>query len=310
MSPAPSAGPGTGPLLTRTFRVYRDNSDGKGFADRVTVTYYVGQYSLLRYFGAGKYADSSERPDDPVLAGSSDDVASPFSPYLYQRDLDFGHKAFTDDNLRDAVKWYETSFDRPGETGCFERTLAEIIGDRDGWQARIPEAFSDSSYEFVCGPDNRHPIWAEIMADYELRDLGKIIKKETTVDLDPASYGGSPAAMTSAAYGVLRDRFRGCYDIYLDRQSYFCTPPPGDYCHLPAYSSCGSKAIFRPAAGLFNGHSAATGRCGKQCRRCDRRAIDERMNGTGLSTIRTSQPARPTQKNTWRSGFTSPSAWP
>ena len=154
---------------------------------------------------------------------------APSSRYLYQRDLEFGHKAFTDDNLRDAVKWYETSFDRPGETGRFERTLAEIIGDRDGWQDRVPAAFSDRSYEFVCGPDNRHPIWAEIMADYELRDLGKIIKKDTTVDLDPESYGGSPSAMTSAAYGRLARQLQDCYDRYLDRQSYFCTSLPGDY---------------------------------------------------------------------------------
>jgi hypothetical protein len=282
--PGPADGPGTRPVLTRTFQVYRDNSDGKGFADRVTVTYYMNHYSLLQYFGAGKYADSSERLGDPVLAGSSDDVASPFSPYLYQRDLDFGHKAFTDDNLMDAVKWYEASFDRTGETGSFERTLAEIIGDRDGWQARVPGAFSDTSREFVCGPDNRRPIWAEIMADYELRDLGKIIKKEISLDLDPESYGGSPAAMTSAAYGELRDRFQGCYDVYLDRQGYFCTPAPGDYCNLPAYRSCGSKAIFRLRQAFLTDILGQLEDAADNAGEAIDRAVDESMNGTGLET--------------------------
>ncbi len=226
--PVRPAGPGERPLLTRTFRVYRDNSDGKGFADRVTVTYIATRYSLLQYFGAGKYSDSSQNLGDPVLAGSYNDVASPFDRYIYEKDLDFGHKTFTDDNLQDAVIQYETSFDRPGETGRFEKILSEIVSDRDGWQERVPAAFTDWSYEFVCGPGNRHPIWAEIEADYELRDLCKTLKKEITVDLYPESYGGSPSAMTDTAYRRLADIFHNGYDRYLDRQSYFCTSLPGD----------------------------------------------------------------------------------
>jgi hypothetical protein len=280
----PPAGPGARPILTRTFRVNRDNSDGKGFADRVTVTYFATGYSRLRYFGAGKFTDSSEALGNPVLAGSSDDVVSPFSPCIYERDLDFGHKTFTDDNLRDAVKWYEASFDRPGETGRFEKALAEIIGDRDRWQARVPAAFSDRSYEFVCGPDNRPPIWAEIEADYELCDLSKKIKKEVIVDLDPESYGGSPADMTRAAYSQLNDQFRNSYDNYLDRQSYFCTPPPGDYCNMPAYRSCGSKAIFRLRQAFLTDLSRQLDDAARNAGASIDRAVDERMNGTGLNT--------------------------
>jgi hypothetical protein len=275
-----AAGPGVRPLLKRVFQVYRDNCDGKGFADRVTVTYFVTQYSLLRYFGAGKYVESSERLGDPVLEGSSGDVASPFNPYIYEKDLDFGHKAFKDENLVDAVRWYEASFDRQGETGRFER----ILGDRDRWQSRVPAAFTDRSYEFVCGPDNMHPIWAEIEADYELCDLCKVIKSEITVDLDPENYGGSPGDMTDAAYRILDSKFRDSYDMYLDRQSYFCTPQPGDYCNLPDYRSCGAKAIFRIRQAFLTDLLRQLDDAADNAGESINRAIDERLNGTGLNS--------------------------
>ncbi|HEY3274208.1 MAG TPA: hypothetical protein VGJ92_10625 [Methanocella sp.] len=274
---APAASPGERPLLTRTFRVYRDNDDGKGFADRVTVTYFATRYSVLQFFGAGKYADSSERLHDPLLAGSYNDVASPFDQYVYEKDLDFGHKAFTDDNLRDAIKWYEASFDRPGETGRFEKILSEIVEDRDGWQERVPAAFTDGSYEFVCGPDNRHPMWAEIEADYELRDLCKTLKKEVTVDLDPESYGGSPAAMTDAAYRMLDDMFRKGYDRYLDRPSYFCTGSQ------PDYRSCGSKAIFRLRQAFLADLGGQLDDAARNAGEAIDSIVRERMNGTGLN---------------------------
>ncbi len=90
--------------------------------------------------------------------------------------------------------------------------------------------------------------------------------------------------MTGAAYGVLRDRFRGCYDMYLDRESYFCTPPPGDYCHIPAYSSCGSKAIFRLRQAFLTDIMRQLEDAADNAGEAIDRAIDERMNGTGLST--------------------------
>ena len=282
--PISSTGPGIRSLLKRTFRAYGDNSDGNGFADRVTVTYFVSRYSALQYFGTGRYTESTENLDDPLLAGSSNDVVSPFVPYIYERDLSFGQKAFTDDNLREAIKWYEASFDLPGETGRFERVLADIIGDHDGWQSLVPAAFTDQSYEFVCGPDNRYPVWVEIEADYELRDLINLIKREMTIDLDPEDYGGSPAEMTATAYKLLYDRFMESYDRYLDRQSYFCTPPQGDYCNLPAYRSCGLKAIFRVRQAFLTDLSRQLEDAANNAGNSIDRAIDDQLNGTGLST--------------------------
>jgi hypothetical protein len=229
-------------LLTRTFRVCRDNSDGKGYADRVTVTYVIPEYSALLYFGAGKYKTSSADMGDPVLAGSSNDVASPYSVYTYEKDLGFGRKVFTDDNFLNVIKCYEDSFDLSDGQGNFEQALADVIADRDGWQARVPAAFGDQYREFVCGPGNRHPIWVEIETDYELSDLGKTIKKEIVVDIDSMSYGGSPAAMAQAAYRELDRMYCDRYDRYLDRQSYFGMP---DSYGRPMYRSCGTKAIFR-----------------------------------------------------------------
>jgi hypothetical protein len=281
--PVTPAGPGEGALLTRTFRVYRDNSDGKGFADRVTVNYIVTRYSLLQYFGAGKYRDSSQGLGDPVLAGSYNDVASPFDRYIYEKDLDFGHKTFTDDNLLDAIKWYDASFDRPGETGRFEKMLSAIVGDRDGWQGLVPAAFTDSSYEFVCGPDNSHPMWAEIEADYELRDLWNILKKEVTVKLDPESYGSSPAAMTGAAYRMLDEIFHTGYDRYLDQQSYFCTSQSGDDSSRLVYRSCGSKAIFRLRQAFLTDLGRQLDDAARNAGDAIDKAIKERMNGTGLN---------------------------
>ncbi len=282
--PGPPATPGEWPVLTRTFHVCRDNSDGRGFADRVTVTYVMTQYSALQYFGAGKYADTSERIDDPLLAGSSDDVASPLAPMLYEKALSFGRKAFTDDNLGDVVGYYEASFDRLEGEGSFEKTLADLIADREGWPGRVPAAFTDRSREIVCGPANNHPVWAEIEADYELQDLRKTIMEEVTVDLDPASYGDSPGAMSLAAYQRLESAFDDNYGRYLDRASYFCPTPPGGYCNPPAYRSCGAKAIYRIREAFLEDVRRqlqdAAGRSGDAINR----TIDERMKGTGMNS--------------------------
>lgn len=268
-------------LLTRTFRVCKDNREGKGYSDRLTVTYVIPEYSVLRYFGAGKYKTSSSEIGDPVLAGSSNDVASPYSGYSYEKDLSFGRKVFVDDNLVNVVGCYEDSFDLYGEPGYFERALADIIGDRDGWQARIPAAFGDKSRELVCGPCNRHPVWAEIEADYELSDLRKTIKKEMVVNIDPVSSGGSPAAMAQAAYQKLDGMYRSRYDGYLDRQSYFSEPDIGG---RPMYRSCGTKAIFRIREAFLEDIRRQLADAAGNCRDLINETIDRRMDGTGQNS--------------------------
>ncbi len=265
-------------LLTRTFRVCRDNSDGKGYADRVTVTYVIPAYSVLGYFGAGKYKTSTSGMEDPVLAGSSNDVASPYAAYSYEKDLSFGRKVFVDDNLINAVRCYEDSFDLYGEPGYFGRALAAIIADRDGWQASWPPAFGDRSREFICGPGNRHPVWAEIEADYELSDLCKTIKKEIIVEIDPTSHGSSPADMAQAAYSALDSMFRGRYDGYLDRQSYFSSPDSGS---RPVYKSCGTKAIFRIREALLEDIRRQLADAAGNCSDRINEEIDRRMDKTG-----------------------------
>ncbi|MGA9140458.1 MAG: hypothetical protein WBZ29_09555 [Methanocella sp.] len=265
-------------LLTRTFRVCRDNSDGKGYADRVTVTYVIPEYSALRYFGAGKYKTSSADLADPVLAGSSNDVAGPYSVYSYEKDLSFGRKVFSDDNFLNVIKCYEDSFDVPDGTGYFERALADIIADRDGWQARVPAAFVNQNREFVCGPGNRYPIWAEIEADYELSDLRKTIKKEIIVDIDPMSYGGSPAAIAQAAYRELERMYCDRYDRYLDRQSYF---DERESYGRPMYRSCGTKAIFRIREAFLEDIRRQLADAAGNCSDRINETIDRRMKGTG-----------------------------
>ncbi|OPY30772.1 MAG: hypothetical protein A4E28_00130 [Methanocella sp. PtaU1.Bin125] len=275
--PVPPAG-GEWRLLTRTFRVCRDNSDGDGYADRVTVTYVIPEYSVLRYFGAGKYKAASAEMGDPLLAGSSNDVSFPYSAFDYERDLSFGHKAFRDDNLVNVVRCYEDSFDQYGGTGYFDRALADILANRDGWLAAVPAAFGDKTREFVCGPGNRHPAWAEIEADYELNDLRKTIKKDIVVDVDPGSCGGAPAAMAQAAYKELNAMYCSRYEGYLDRVSYFSGRDSGG---RPAYKSCGSKAIFRIREAFLEDIRRQLADAAGNCSDRINETIDRRMEGTG-----------------------------
>jgi hypothetical protein len=142
---------------------------------------------------------------------------------------------------------------------------------------------TDWSYEFICGPDNNHPMWAEIEADYELRDLSDMLKKEVSVDLDPEDYGGSPAAMTEDAYRMLDDRFRNGYDRYLDRQSYICASQPGDDSNIPVYRSCGSKAIFRVRQAFLTDLGRQLDDAAHNAGEAIDAAVQERMNGTGLN---------------------------
>jgi hypothetical protein len=271
--------PGEQRVLTRTFRVCKSNASGEGYADRVTVAYVLSRYSALQYFGSGRFAQSSAGLDDPVLAGSSDDVADPFSQYVYERDLSFGHKAFRDDNLGDIISCYEASFDEYQGQGYFEERLMEIVSDRVAWEAKVPYSFRNKNHEFVCGPDNRRPIWAEIEADYELRDLRDRIGRDISVTLDPHDYGGHPAAMSLAAYRELSDQFSRSYDSYLDREHYVLSGSGST-----VYKSCGSKAIFRVRQAFLEDVRRqlddAAGRSGDAINR----TIDRRMKGTGQNS--------------------------
>jgi hypothetical protein len=146
----------------------------------------------------------------------------------------------------------------------------------------VPATLTDWSYEFVCGPGNSHPLWAEIETDYELRDLCKTLKKEVTVDLDPENYGGSPSAVTDTAYRMLEDIFSKGYDRYLDRQSYFCAALPGDGSSQSDYRSCGSKAIFRLRQALLTDLAGQLEDAARNAGEAIDSTIRERMNGTGL----------------------------
>ncbi len=269
--------------LTRTFRVYEDNTNGQGFADRVTVNYVVRRYSSLEFYGQGHYMETASRLDDPLLRPAFNDVENPGTAYAYQKELSFGHKSFKDDNLAELITNYEESFDPLGETGSFNRTLYAMLDSR-GRVTTLPTVYTNPSHSFVCGPDNSNPVWVEIQSDYEMSDLCKDLKRDIRVSLDPAAYGNSPSVMSTAAYTELKRQFDGHYDSYLDRPAYASTILSQDGSKTWVYKSCGSKAIFYIRRALLEDVRLQLSSAANLSASTINQTIDSRMNGTGLNS--------------------------
>lgn len=268
--------------LTRTFRVYGHDANSIPYADRVTVNYVLSRYSSLEFYGVGRYMQSAQRLDDPLLQPAFNDIHDPCSPVLYKRDLSFGHKAFTDANLKDFIGQYEGSFD--DAEGTFDERLYAAMRRRGDVNTLLPVGYTNPGYSFVCGPGNTRPVWMEIEADYELRDLCQDIRKDVHVSLDPEEYGGSPVAMSSAAYGEMSRQFEERHTYYLDQASYATEIAGLNGSNQLLYRSCGSKAIFYVRRALLEDVRAqlnqAAGLSGDQINR----TIDNSLSGTGLNS--------------------------
>ncbi|CAJ35785.1 DUF7286 family protein [Methanocella arvoryzae] len=268
--------------LTRTFRVYGHDANSIPYADRVTVNYVLSRYSSIEFYGAGKYMDSAERLDDPLLQPAFNDIQDPCTPLQYQKDLSFGRKAFTDNNLKDLIRQYEGSFDGP--EGRFEENLLAAMRRRGDVNTLLPYGYTNPGYSFICGPGNNRPVWMEIEADYELKDLCQNLRQDIHVTLDPEEYGGSPAAMSSAAYAEMLRQFEEKYPSYLDQPAYATEIAGMNGSKQLLYRSCGSKAIFYVRRALLEDVRAqldrAAGLSGDQINR----TLDSSLSGTGLNS--------------------------